>query len=313
MPEMASILAFAETPAPSLRCPIDADYQWSVHSRKGAITVLIALRRQCGSLPQPCAELLLRFLLEPVPRLTSWSESIAISRDGRIARSRGRYQLRARSSALGLGFLTFTAQPMTVSDQGRYVELLVSKLAGDANCGVVLGVTACPPGLESWGTAGPPGDIRCVPKCIWGLPRCSTPRFRVGNRIGYLVTKLGELVFYVDSVEVGRSSCASLVGDSDLWLVVDLSHDVSEITILDVASPSESSVPPRHLLVEAVTSVGRNARGLASWVCPTRRTALETESPASAWDAIRDKISYWLNRALAEAFGAGGRRSLHSR
>merc|ERR1712107_505876 len=104
---------------------------------------------------------------------------------------------------------------MRVVARGRFSESRVDALSGDKRCGIILGVAmVCP---HNWNHA--PWDIREVPNCIWGHPRCSMPPFRVGTRIGYLVANSGDLVLLIDGVEVGRAPCHALAEASmDLWL-----------------------------------------------------------------------------------------------
>lgn len=185
----------------------------------------MALRRR-GDFPQPCAESLARFLLEPRPSLASWSPAVQVSPSGNAACCRW---------VSRCGSLIFTGTPMSYCKEGRYTELHVKRLSGDRQCGIVLGVTLQEPG--TWSQV--PHCIQSVPHCAWGLPRCRAPRFEVGTRIGYLVSWAGELVLFVNGEEVGRTVCQELSGSHDIWLVADLSHDVDMVAIVDEEPPRQ--------------------------------------------------------------------------
>lgn len=225
-------------------CPIDDAERWSRRSRDTAAILLLVLQRRV-LLPQPCANLFLRFLLEPTPSLATWSDSVCLLESGRSAA--------CYESCRSQGSLVFTAQPMVVTPEGRYSELSVSALAGQTfwglmlglqRPGIILGVTATQPG--SWKHV--PYNISVVPQCVWGLPRCSTPPFKIGTRIGYLVSRSGDLALFVNDEKVGEAPAPRGLADCpELWLVVDLSHDVEQVQIRDAEPPTERS--PLHRFV----------------------------------------------------------------
>eukprot|EP00929_Paragymnodinium_shiwhaense_P110039 TRINITY_DN76729_c0_g1_i1.p1 TRINITY_DN76729_c0_g1~~TRINITY_DN76729_c0_g1_i1.p1 ORF type:complete len:294 (+),score=13.90 TRINITY_DN76729_c0_g1_i1:168-1049(+) len=215
--------------------------QWSWPSRRAALTLLLALRRSKTQLPAECTNLLVCFLLERPSRLVSWSACVSIRHSGRTAcswvsgvtyvrRTRGGYV------TVGSGALAFSAQPLASSHEGRYVELHVDAVSGNDKCGLIMGITATEPGgSHGWADIQ---DIGSVPQCIWGLPRIrATSRFRMGSHIGYQATYDGDLVLYIDGKEVGRQLVPAVRGRQDLWLVLDLSHDVRQVTILDTNLP----------------------------------------------------------------------------
>lgn len=218
-------------------------YCW--RSRQQAYISLMALRRRCP-LPQPASKLILRCLLRPCVSLATWTEGVVLSPGGHEAVCRSAARFPRSQASSDHGCLVFSAQPLAATPQGRYTEVLVTKLGGDLRCGLVMGVTQVKPG--SW-PHGVPVCVQAVPGCMWGLPRCRAPRIRLGTRLGYLVTWRGDLVLFVDGAELGRCSCPQLSGDDPLWLVVDLSHDVVGIAIEDADVPQPR--PPR-LWVEAL-------------------------------------------------------------
>uniref|UniRef100_A0A7S4PTB4 Uncharacterized protein n=1 Tax=Alexandrium monilatum TaxID=311494 RepID=A0A7S4PTB4_9DINO len=132
---------------------------WSRRSRELLVAALLVLRRR-GVVVRPCEVLLARFLLEPPPTLATWSPAVEVSAPlGRMASCRW---------SPHAGHLVFTAQPMAETPQGRYAELRVMRLSGQARCGIVLGVTLLRPG--TW-AGRPPRDVSAVPRCVWGVPR----------------------------------------------------------------------------------------------------------------------------------------------
>merc|ERR1711924_400458 len=91
------------------------------------------------------------------------------------------------------------------------------------------------------------------------------PRFRVGMRVGYLVSWHGELVLFIDGVEVGRARVARLANTADVWLVVDLSHDVMAVTLLDEEPPEDPEpgiLPATRRCSRRSLSVGSRTRRL---------------------------------------------------
>lgn len=256
--------------------PRQPEEVWSWRSRETAMALLLALRRTVA-LPQPCGGLLLRFLLERAPTLATWSEAVSVGQDLRSAAFRATLPWRMWGAAHG--GLVYTREPMAATRLGRYTELRVLGLSGHERCGIVLGVTLVRPGS----CGGPsPQDMSQVPWCFWGLPRCSTPPFQLGTLVGYLATWSGELVLFVNGVEMGRAACPAIAGGAELWLVVDLSHDVMYMEVLD-------SEPPDKVVSGLVPEVRR-----CLWGCEQRARVRARGS------AGRLLLQFSASKALAE-------------
>jgi len=186
-----------------LQCPLDVVGRWTWRSRRAAETMLLAARKRFPELPLTCNQILMRFLLEPMPQFSTWTDAILLDRLRQRARLRictlsEILQFLPNGNTVNRGSLVYSAQPLLACKEGRYIELHVDGLSGDARCGIVLGVTLTQPG--NWEGA-PPADIQAVPNCVWGLPKARMSRFRMGTRLGYLVSWSGDLVLYIDGAE----------------------------------------------------------------------------------------------------------------